>query len=157
MKIEQLMTRNVRTCQPQDSLNRPAQLMWECDVGCIPAVDASNRVVGMITDRDIAMATYLQGRPPDAISLESVMTKKVHVCRPDEDISVAEQRMQKHQVRRLPVTDAKGQLVGLISLNDIALEAARKKGARKPDVALGDVALTLAEVCQHRVEALAAQ
>lgn len=157
MKIEQLMTRGVHTCQPQDSLNRPAQLMWECDVGCIPVVDGDNHVVGVITDRDIAMATYLQGRPPNAIALESVMAKKVHVCRSDEDVSIAEQRMQKHRVRRLPVTDAKGLLVGLISLNDIAIEAARKKGSRKPDVALDDVALTLAEVCQHRAEALAAQ
>jgi CBS domain-containing protein len=157
MKIEQLMTRNVKACRSQDSLNQPAQLMWECDVGCIPVLDADKRVVGIITDRDIAMATYLQGRPPAAISVENVMSKNIHVCRTDEDISVAEQRMQKHRVRRVPVTDAKGLLVGLISLNDIALEAARKKGNRKPDVTLNDVALTLAEVCQHRAEALAAQ
>jgi CBS domain-containing protein len=158
MKIEQLMTRDVKTSQPQESLNRAAQLMWECDVGCIPVVDESNRVVGMITDRDIAMATYLQGLPPGAITLESVTSKKVYTCKPEEDVSVAAQRMQRHRVRRLPVIDAKGRLVGLISLNDIAIEAERKKDARKPEVALVDVALTLAELCQHRAaEALAAQ
>jgi len=156
MKIEQLMTRPVQSCQPQDTINCAAQIMWEADVGCVPVVDTDNRVVGMITDRDIAMAAYTQGRTLEAISVESVMAKQVHTCSPSEDISKAEERMQQFQVRRLPVVDASAKLVGLVSMNDIALQAAQEKSARKPDVRLDEVALTLAQISQHRHEALAA-
>jgi len=87
MKVEQLMTRNAKTCQPHESLNRAAQLMWEGDIGCIPIVDEANRVVGMVTDRDIAMATYLQGRAPSDISVGAAMSKTVHACRLEEKCS----------------------------------------------------------------------
>jgi CBS domain-containing protein len=158
MKVEQLMTRAVKTSGPHDGLSHPARLMWEGDVGCIPVVDADNRIVGIITDRDIAMAAYTQGRPLDAILVESAMAKQVHTCSPQDPVSFAEQCMQKYQVRRLPVADSAGRLVGILSMNDIALEAAREQGSRKPQVQLDTVALTLAQVCQHRVlEALAAQ
>lgn len=156
MKIEQLMTRPVRSCRPEDAINCAAQIMWEADVGCVPVVDGGNRVVGMITDRDIAMAAYTQGRALDGISVESVMAKQVHTCSPGDDVSSAEERMQKFQVRRLPVVDSAATLVGIISVNDIALEAAQGKGTRKPEVKLDDVALTLAQISQHRHEALAA-
>jgi CBS domain-containing protein len=138
-------------------VNRAAQIMWEADVGCVPVVDAENRVVGMITDRDIAMAAYTQGRALEAISVESAMATQVYTCSPGDDVSSAEERMQKFQVRRLPVVDSAAKLVGIVSMNDIAREAAQEKGARKPQVRLDEVALTLAQICQHRHEALAAQ
>jgi CBS domain-containing protein len=156
MKIEQLMTRPVRSCQPRDTLTRAAQIMWEADVGCVPVVDADDRVVGMITDRDIAMAAYTQGRVLDGISVESAMAKRVYTCSPGDDVSGAEQRMQKYQVRRLPVVDSSGKLLGIVSVNDIAIQAAQQKGVRKPEVKLDSVALTLAQICQHRHESLAA-
>jgi CBS domain-containing protein len=156
MKIEQLMTRPVHSCQPQDSINRPAQIMWHGDIGCVPVVDADNRVVGMITDRDIAMAAYTQGRALEDICVESAMANQVCTCLPGDDVSTAEERMQKFQVRRLPVVDADGRLVGIVSMNDIAIEAAQEKSARKPEVTLNDVALTLAQISQHRHETLTA-
>jgi CBS domain-containing protein len=155
MKIEQLMTRPVQSCQPTDTLNRAAHIMWEADVGCAPVVDSENRVIGMITDRDIAMASYTQGRTLDAISVESAMAKQVHTCMPSDDVSDAEIRMRKFQVRRLPVVDAASKLVGIVSMNDLAIEAARSQSARKPDARLNGVALTLADICQHRHESLA--
>lgn len=156
MKIEQLMTRPVQSCQPQDTINRAAQIMWQGDIGCVPVVDADNRVVGMITDRDIAMAAYTQGRALDFISVDSAMAKQVYTCSPGDDVSKAEECMQKFQVRRLPVVDANAKLLGIVSMNDIAREAAQEKSARKPDVALNEVALTLAQISQHRRETLAA-
>lgn len=156
MKIEQLMSRPVQCCQPQDTINRAAQLMWDADVGCIPVVDADQCVVGLITDRDIAMAAYTQGRVLGDISVESVMAKQVHTCSPSDEVVSAERRMQQFQVRRLPVVDASKKLIGIVSMNDIALLAAQEKSARKPEVRLDDVALTLARICEHRHEALAA-
>lgn len=155
MKIEQLMTRPVQSCQPRDSINRAAHIMWEADVGCVPVVDADNRVVGMITDRDVAMAAYTQGRALDGISVESAMAKEVHTCSPGDEVASAEERMQKFRIRRLPVVDSESKLVGIVSMNDIALQAAQEKSARKPGVRLDDVALTLASICQHRHESLA--
>jgi Mg/Co/Ni transporter MgtE len=110
----------------------------------------------MLTDRDVAMAAYTQGRSLDAMSVESAMAKRVHTCSPRDDVSSAEERMREVQVRRLPVVDPLGVLVGIISMNDIAIEAAQKKGSRKPELRLDDVALTLAQICQHRHQALAA-
>src|SRR5271168_179398 len=77
MKVEQLMTRNIEACKARETLNRAAQIMWERDCGFIPVI-ASNgdgALIGVITDRDIAMATYIQGKPPLAIALSSVMTR----------------------------------------------------------------------------------
>lgn len=155
MKIEQLMTRPVHSCQAQDALNRAAQIMWDADVGCVPVVDAEDRVVGMITDRDIAMASYTRGCTLDTIPVESAMAKQVHTCSPGDDIATAEKRMREFQVRRLPVIDAAGKLAGIVSMNDIAIEAAQEKGTRRHEVRLNDVALTLAGICQHRHESLA--
>src|SRR5690606_29437634 len=108
MRVQELMTKEVQTCQPHHTLAEPARLMWECDCGVVPVVDDARRVVGMVTDRDICMATYTQGKPPSAIPVQSVMAKNVVSCRVDEDLASAEQKMQKAQVRRLPVVDQDG-------------------------------------------------
>jgi CBS domain-containing protein len=154
MKIEQLMSRPVKSCRSEDTVNHAARVMWEADVGCVPVVDVDDRVVGMITDRDVAMAAYTQGRLLGEIALDSVMAKQVLTCKAKESISIVEERMRQHQLRRLPVIDEAGRLIGIVSINDIAIEAAQEKNARKRDVPLDGVALTLAAICQHRHEGL---
>jgi CBS domain-containing protein len=155
MKIEQVMSRPVRGCRSDETLNHAAQVMWEADVGCVPIVGADDRVVGMITDRDIAMAAYTQGRLLRDVPIDSVMARQVLTCTAEESVGAVEERMRKHQVRRLPVVDDAEKLIGIVSLNDIAIEAAQEKSARKRDVPLDGVALTLAAICQHRHEGLA--
>jgi CBS domain-containing protein len=150
MQVEQIMTRNIQTCAPSDTLNRATQLMWEHDCGCIPVVDSENKLVGVITDRDIAMAAYIQGKRLAEIRVGDVMAQHVHTCFQDDDLSIAQTRMRKHQVRRLPVTDSDGTLVGLLSLNDLALEALRERGPGRNPLRLFDVAETLANICRHR-------
>ena len=150
MRIEQLMTRVVHVCRPDQSLNDAAQLMWDHDLGCVPVVDPENKVIGMITDRDIAMAAYTQGRSLPAIQVEDVMSRRVRTCGPSEDIDVAQERMRNYQLRRLAVTDATGVLVGVISLNDLALEGAREHRLRRAPVRLESVAVTLARISEHR-------
>ena len=151
MRVEQLMSRNIHTCDIEADLSRVAQLMWEHDCGCIPIVDADDTLIGVITDRDVAMAAYMQGKPLAQICAADVMAKPVHTCRPDEDVSVAQKRMRDHQLRRLPITDSNGSLIGVLSLNDLALEASRERGPGvRPQVRAVDIAETLAVISRHR-------
>jgi CBS-domain-containing membrane protein len=150
MRVEQLMTRNIHTCGPDDSLNRATQVMWEHDCGCVPVVDSERQLIGIVTDRDVAMAAYTQGRSIAHIRVGDIMAKRMHTCGQDEDISVAQDRMRKYQLRRLPITDATGYLVGLISLNDLALEASREGGPGRHPLRSAEVGETLAEVSKHR-------
>ncbi len=122
MKIAELMTMDVASCSPGDSLTRAAQLMWEHDCGCVPVVDGG-KVVGMITDRDICMSTMMQGKAPAQLRVDQAMSHEVFSCAPDDSVDQASKVMQQKQVRRLPVLDGTGKLVGIVSLNDLALRA----------------------------------
>lgn len=131
MKVRDLMTTDVKSCPEYSTLNTAAQMMWEHDVGCIPVVDRENRVIGILTDRDISMSAYLQGVSLTGAQVTSAMSKQVFSCRPEDDIAVAEKLMREKQVHRLPVVDAQGRLVGVLSVNDLACEAAQEGQAKK--------------------------
>jgi CBS domain-containing protein len=154
VKVEQLMTRDVKVCMATDTLNRAAQLMWEFDCGCVPVISANGdgRVVGVVTDRDIAMAAYTQGKPLFAIAVSTAMGRTVIACHPNDGISQAEALMRDNRVRRLPVLDQSGHLLGILSLNDLAREAQREAAAGKRAEVTGEsVSETLATVCRPRV------
>ena len=152
MEVEQLMTREVKVCSESDTLNRAAQLMWESDCGCIPVVSANGdgKVTGLVTDRDITMAAYTQGKQLWAIPVTEAMAHKLIACHASDGISQAEALMRDNQVRRLPVLDQNEHLIGIISLNDIAREAQREVAAGKQEVKEYAVAETLASVCRPR-------
>lgn len=152
MKVEQLMMRNVKVCREDDTLNRAAQLMWEADCGFIPVIGANGtgKVVGIVTDRDLAMAAYTQGKQLWAIPLASVMTREIVACRADDGVGQAEALMRDKLVRRLPVLDEHEHLVGILSLNDVAREAHRQAAVGKSEVSGAEVAETLASLCQPR-------
>jgi CBS domain-containing protein len=133
MKVEQLMTRNVQTCRADDHLNQAAQIMWEHDCGVVPVVASGNgaaRIVGVLTDRDICMAAYTQGRSLQDIRVASAMSQQVCSCRPSDAIAVALRVMETNKVRRLPVVDQDDHVVGLLSIADIGREAACEHGTR---------------------------
>jgi len=114
----------------------------------VPVVDQDGVVVAMLTDRDVCMAAFTQGRALGDIRISSAMSKSVWTCRPEDDVKLAEERMRHHRVRRLPVVDAEGRLVGILSLSDLAREAmvaARAKAKKKP-VKYADVGETLSLV-----------
>jgi CBS domain-containing protein len=153
MEIKQVMTAQARACGIDDTLNCAAQLMWENDCGSVPVVasDGDGRVVGMVTDRDICMAAYTQGKPLFEIPVASVMARTVISCHPDDDLSRVELLMRANRVRRIPVVNERGQLMGIVSLNDLACEAERELTMRTaPQITLSEVAETLATVCEHR-------
>jgi CBS domain-containing protein len=144
------MNRNVETCRPEDSLALVAGRMWDRDIGCLPVVAADGRVVGIVTDRDICMAGYTQGRPLADIPVSVAMSKQLYFCRPDDALIEAEETMRSHQVRRLPVLDPRGPLAGIISLNDLAREAEREVGRKGRELSAQEVSATLAAVCAPR-------
>jgi len=154
MKVRDLMVTDVKCCATYCTLNSAAQMMWDEDIGCVPIMDKEGRVVGMVTDRDICMAAYIQGVSLKEAPVTSAMSKQVFSCRPDENIAAAEKLMLEKQVRRLPVIDTDGRLAGIISLNDIALEASREVEMKKTrQVSDTEIARVMAGVCapRHRV------
>jgi CBS domain-containing protein len=157
MNVSQLMSQSVETCRPEDSLAFAAGKMWDRDVGCLPVVAADGRVVGIVTDRDVCMAGYTQGRPLADLPVSVAMSKELYSCRASDALIEAEETMRSHQVRRLAVVDANGRLAGLISLNDLAREAEREIGRKGRELTAQEVSATLAAVCTPRgARALAA-
>jgi len=152
MRVEELMTKSVRTCRPDDTLSRAAQLMWEADCGAVPVVsgDGEGRVVGIITDRDVCMAGYTRGMPLGEIRVREAMAQDLRCCTGSDTLAVAEASMRSAQVRRLPVVDEADHLVGLLSLADLAREAARERGSKRPAISEEEIGDTLASICQPR-------
>lgn len=150
MRIEQLMTREVRSCRPDDSLAEAARIMWDGDCGCLPvrSDDASGQVAGVITDRDICMAALFHGRPLAELRVADVMSTQVRTCRPTDSPESAEKTMAAARVRRLPVVDAGDSLIGMITLADLAREAGREQNLQAPSIRGHEVSLTLASICQ---------
>ena len=144
------LIQSVKACHPDDRLNTAAQIMWENDCSSVPVVDAEGTVVGMVTDRDVCVAAYTQGRPLAALPVSSAMSKTVYTCKPGDSLAAAEEMLRAHKVRRVPVVDAAGHLVGILSLNDIAREAAHERASKKKEARFEEVAGTLATICEPR-------
>jgi CBS domain-containing protein len=123
MKVQDLMTRNVKKCGPNDTLEQAARSMWEADLGCLPVVDEEGTPVGIITDRDVCMAAYTQGGALRDARVSSAMSRKLITCRPDSSIADVEELMRSAQIRRIPVVDFMGLLVGMVTLADLARHA----------------------------------
>ncbi len=120
MRVQDVMTPHVRTCFASDTLDTPARLMWDYDCGVIPVVDTERHIVGIITDRDICMAAYTQGKPLAEIPVHHAMAAQVYTCSMGDDLNRVEHLMRDVRVRRLPVTNSEAKLVGIITLGDIA-------------------------------------
>jgi CBS domain-containing protein len=150
MKVQDVMTSEVRACRPEFSLAQVATLMWEHDCGALPVVSGDNRVIGMITDRDIAIAVGTKSRPASEIAVSEVISGRVYAATLDEDIHAALKTMRHEKVRRLPVTSREGMLQGILSLNDIILRAEEEKGRHHPELNYEDAMSTIKAVCEHR-------
>jgi CBS domain-containing protein len=132
MNVDTCMSKDVRIATPAQSIREAAQLMKQCDAGCLP-VGENDRLVGMITDRDIAVHAVAEGKGPDT-PVRDVMTKEVLYCFEDEDLDSVADQMGKLQVRRLPVLNRDKRLVGIVSLSDIC-----RTGAEASAAALGKI------------------
>lgn len=125
MKAGELMTGEPASCTPDDTIQKAATLMRECDCGCIPVVEGQDkpRLVGLVTDRDLAVRAIAQGKGADT-RVRDVMSTQLCCCRADDELSEVEAIMIKEQVRRVPVIDEDGCVVGMIAQADLALNAA---------------------------------
>jgi CBS-domain-containing membrane protein len=149
MRVDQLMTKKVKWCTPDDTLDSTAQFMWNSDCGCLPvcAADGMNRVIGVITDRDICMSALFQGKALHELRVADAMARVLKACRPSDSLADAEKIMSEARIRRLPVVDDQGSLVGIIALADLAREAVREHAAGKSDITESAVGDTLAAIC----------
>ena len=145
MNVRQLMTPNPRTCRTSDAMNTAAQIMWEQDCGCVPIVDDDGKAIGIITDRDICMGAYTRGLPLSQIPVLSGASTALVSVRESDSLEAAEDLMQKHRIRRLPVLDDAGRPVGILSMNDLARRA--QNGHRRRELSADAIARTLAAVC----------
>jgi len=149
MQVNEIMTRDVWSCRPDDSLEHAAQLMWDHDCGCLPVCEGNGhrRVVGVITDRDICMGALFQGKPLRELSVGQSMAKQPLACQAQHSLEQAEHAMRNARVRRLPVIDDQGTLVGILSLADIAREATAEQSLSSRKVTEVEVNDTLAYIC----------
>jgi CBS domain-containing protein len=119
MKVSEAMTTDVRIASPGQTIQEAARMMAEIDAGVLPVGD-NDRLVGMITDRDIAVRAVADGLPPDT-PVSAVMSREVKYCFADDDVDEVAHNMGDIQVRRLPVLNKDKRLVGILSVGDIAM------------------------------------
>ena len=118
--VSDIMSTDVQVVEPQDSLRRAAELMQELDVGALPVCDG-DRLLGMLTDRDITVRGVAQGLDPDATAVSDIMTGEVEFATADQDTAEVMRVMGDKQIRRMPVVDQDRRLIGIVSIADLAL------------------------------------
>jgi len=149
MKVKDIMTYEAKACDLNASLTEAAQTMWETDCGVLPVVKDGKEIVGLITDRDICMAMAMRDCNPAAVSAEKVISGAVYSVSPEDDIHKALEIMQEHKVRRLPVVGPEGELEGMLSLNDVVLNAEEAKNTGAPQLTYAEVVNTYKAICAH--------
>ena len=148
MRVEELMSRKVHTCVPQDPLNEAARILWGADCGIVVVAREDDTVAGVLTDRDVCMAAYTRGLPLHRVQVGEVMGRQVVTVGTKDGLTSACERMSQHQVRRLPVLDAQGRLAGLLSVTDLILAAAKPGGI--PSLPAERLIATLAAISRSR-------
>lgn len=128
MKVEKMMHKGVEWVSPNTSIAALAKKMQQFDIGAIP-VGENDRLIGMVTDRDIVIRGVANGKDPSKLTARDVMTKGVTYCRDNEEVDEAVRIMESERIRRLPVIDANKRMVGMISLGDMSHAASKKIAA----------------------------
>jgi CBS domain-containing protein len=121
-KCNEVMTKNPVCCLPNDAVSKVAQLMKSKDFGSVPVIEneQTKKLVGIVTDRDLALKIVAEGRDPKSTKAEEVMTHKVVTCRAEDDLQKALDAMSGHKLRRIPVVDNNNGIVGIIAQADVA-------------------------------------
>ncbi|MCI0745908.1 MAG: CBS domain-containing protein [Verrucomicrobia subdivision 3 bacterium] len=122
MKVRDISTKDPRVINPDATICEAARIMKQCDIGMLPVCDRQ-RLVGSITDRDLAIRAIAEGCDPLATKVKDIMTPSVFWCFDDQDIEEAAKLMEEKQVRRLPIVNRQKRLVGIVSLGDMALRS----------------------------------
>ncbi|HEY0337548.1 MAG TPA: CBS domain-containing protein [Burkholderiales bacterium] len=144
IRVDELMTRRVTSVHPTTSVERAVRLMDEADFGSLPVVGNNGMLMGMVTDRDIAIRIIGRGRDARAAIVADCMTERVFACYPNESVAECMREMASRQVRRIPIVDDHGRLVGIVAQADLARHAARY-AAQKERQALTEVVGAVSE------------
>jgi CBS domain-containing protein len=142
MKISQLMTPHPVTCTASTNLAEAAALMLEGDCGILPVL-SDGKLFGVVTDRDLFIALGTRDLRPSSMTVADVVTGPVFTCGPDDEPETVLALMKEHQIRRLPVLGFGGTVLGIVSMNDLALAAG------KPGVRGADILTALQAICAH--------
>lgn len=129
MRVRDVMTQDVKCCRPLDSAQAAAQIMKTYDVGAVPVVSDINsrHLEGIVTDRDLCCKVVANASFPEIITAQAVMTPEPVTCKPEDSLDECERLMQRHHVRRIPVVDEAGCVVGIVAQADVARHAPAEK------------------------------
>jgi CBS domain-containing protein len=120
MKVKEIMTANpVKYCSPETNLQDAAKEMKEANVGALPVVDNKQKVIGLVTDRDIALSLASEQTSLSATHVEDIISKQVHTVKAEDNLEDALEKMRTNQIGRLPVTDEEGKLKGIVSVHNL--------------------------------------
>ena len=143
MRARDIMTRDPQCLRREDTARRAAEVMRDSDCGIIPVIDDARRVIGVVTDRDLAIRAIAAGKTSDT-RLNELMTPNAKCCAADDDLRDVERKMAELQVRRIPIVDAGGRCLGIISQADIA----RAAGRGDDTVSEQEIALVLEQISE---------
>lgn len=151
MKVEELMTKEVKTCHRGTNLAEVANVLWESDCGALPVVDDDQKVVGVISDRDICFAVATKGRLASEVAVGEITSgRPVYTCSPGDSIQEALSMMQQQQVRRIPVVSRENKIEGILSISDVVLAAQKEGQGTQLGVSNNEAISTLKAICEKR-------
>jgi CBS domain-containing protein len=151
MKVKEVMMMTPYACHPETNLGAATELMWKGNCGFLPVLESSGRIKGVITDRDICVALGTRNTPAGSVTVGDVMHGKLFTCMPEDDVHVGLQVMREGHVRRLPVINAGGKLVGVLSLHDIVLKAQPTHAGQEPELSADEVMRTYRAIMQKEL------
>lgn len=156
MKVKDIMSPDAKACAETATLARAAELMSHNNCGILPVVAAGGKVVGLVTDRDICVNAARTNKSLASMRVEEVISGKVYACRPEDDIQAALRTMRENKIRRIPVIDAEGMLKGLLSMDDVLLNAEEVTGGTATELSYGDAVRTYKAILAQQVNRVAA-
>jgi CBS domain-containing protein len=139
VKIKEVMTRDVQTVRPEDTVQEAARIMTDIDAGALP-VGQGGVPEGIVTDRDVLIRAVAEGLDPTVTTVREIMSAELVTCREDDDAEAIGEQMRTRQVRRMPVLDGGGRMIGIVALSDIARGAPAESRTREDELreAAGD-------------------
>ena len=147
MKVRDVMTKQVAFCGPDTNLAQAVELMWNNACGFLPVAGEGRNAIGVITDRDISIALGTRDRRASEVCVRSAMSSRLFTCMPDDNVHTALKTLKSEGIRRLPVVDGDGMLMGVLSIDDVVLNAS--VDAPRNDISYRDIDNTYRAILLH--------
>ena len=157
MKVKDVMMGTPASCSAETNLGAAVEILWNRNCGILPIVNAQQRVVGVVTDRDMCIALGTRNRLAGEIAVGQVTSGKVFACKPDDDVRGALATMAQAKVRRLPVINSDGKLEGILSMDDVVAHSEARIQGKTSELSHDDVVETLKQVYRPELPEMAQQ